>query len=111
MKQIITYLIEFVLGGGIIVGMDILARKVHPKFSALLYALPLQFTLAAIFIYRGTNKSTIQSLSVFTILSLLTLILFISVFYFLTRKFEFWTSLGISYGMFIVIGAIILYLS
>lgn len=108
MQQIWKYIIEFIFGGGIIVGMDILAKRFSPKYSALLYALPLQFTIAAIFIYTDSEKSTIQQLSIASIYLLISTVLFIVVFYFLTKKLDFWISLGIAYTILIIIGYILL---
>ena len=50
MNQIMTYILQFVISGGVVVGMTALTRFVHPKFAALLYAIPLQFTLALLFL-------------------------------------------------------------
>lgn len=51
MNLFLYYVIQFMLGGGIIVGMSILATKLEAKFAAILYAMPIQFIIAAIFIY------------------------------------------------------------
>ena len=108
MNPILNYLIQFILGGGIIVGMSILAKYFHPKYAALLYALPIQFTLAAIFIYFGTKEGTIQQLAQNSLFYILGFVAFIIAFYFLTKHFNFWSSLGISYLLFIGITIAIL---
>ncbi|MCK4883605.1 MAG: hypothetical protein KAS30_01915 [Candidatus Diapherotrites archaeon] len=107
MNNFLIYLIEFILGGSVIVGMDLLA-KTHPKYAAVLYAVPLQFTLAAIFIYMGTEKNTIQNLSIYALYSLVVLMLFIGTFYLLTKRFDFWPSLVFSYILFSIGGLIVL---
>ena len=87
MNPILNYSIQFILGGGVIVGMSILAKHFHPKYAAILYALPIQFTLAAIFIYFGTEKGTIQQLAHNTIFYIIGLVGFIVAFYFLSKHF------------------------
>jgi len=108
MNPILNYSIQFVLGGSIIVGMNILAKYFHPKYAALLYALPIQFTLAAIFIYLGTKEGTIQQLAQNSIFYIIGFVVFIVAFYFLTKYLNFWPSLGISYALFMVITLLIL---
>ena len=108
MNPILNYAIQFILGGGIIVGMNILASHTHPKYAALLYALPIQFTLAAIFVYLGTNQGTIQQLTQSSIIYVFAMIGFIILFYYLTKQFSFWTSMGTAYLFFIIVVAIVL---
>jgi uncharacterized membrane protein (GlpM family) len=108
MNPILNYSIQFVVGGGIIVVMSILAKNFHPKYAALIYALPIQFTIAAIFIYLGTKQGTIQQLAQNSLFYILGFVIFIISFYFLTKNYNFWTSLGISYLIFFCITLIIL---
>lgn len=108
MNPLLNYSIQFVLGGGIIVGMSILAKYVDTKYAALLYALPIQFTLAAIFIYLGTKEGTVQKLAQNSIWYMLGFIAFVVAFYFLTKYLEFWPSLGIAYVILISITLMIL---
>ena len=108
MNPILNYSLQFIVGGGIIVAMSVLAKYFHPKYAALIYALPLQFTIAAIFIYLGTEQGTIQQLAKNSLFFIFGFIVFIISFYFLTKQFNFWTSLGISYLIFICITFIVL---
>lgn len=62
-NKYIDYAIQFLLGGGIIVGTSLLAKYSSPKYTALLYAIPVQFVLAAIFIHSGTKEETVQELA------------------------------------------------
>jgi len=88
--------------------MSILARHFNAKYAALLYALPIQFTLAAIFIYLGTKDGTIQQLAHNSLFFILGFIVFIVVFYFLTKQLNFWLSLSLSYLIFIIVTLLIL---
>ena len=107
MNVIFNYIIQFVLGGGIIVGMNILAKNSHPKYASILYALPLQFTLAIVFIYLGTKEGTVAQLAYNSLFYTFGFVIFIIAFYFLIKLLNFWLSLGISYILFIVISLII----
>ena len=104
----LNYSIQFILGGGIIIGMNILAKYFHPKYAALLYALPIQFTLSAIFIYLGTKEGTVQQLAQNSLFYITGFVGFMIAFYFLIKHIDFWSSLGISYLLFIGITLIIL---
>ena len=101
MNVLLNYLIQFVLGGGIIVLMSFLAKNFHPKYAALVYAIPIQFTLAAIFIYFGTNSGSIQELAKHSLYYTVAFVGFIVLFYLLMKHFSFWSSLGLSYVFFI----------
>ena len=103
MNPVLNYSLQFIIGGGIIVAMSVLAKYFNPKYAALIYALPLQFTIAAIFIYIGTEQGTIQNLAKNSLFYIFGFVIFIISFYFLTKQFNFWTSLGISYLIFICI--------
>ncbi len=111
MHAIILYVIQFFLGGSIIVGMTLLAKHAHPKYAAILYAIPVQFTLAAIFIYLGTKKGTIEQLTQHSLLYTLGFIGFIVAFYVLKKHMGFWSSLGLSHVFFLGIVLIILRLT
>lgn len=108
MHPVLSYVIQFFVGGTIIVLMSILAKYAHPRYAALLYALPIQFTLAAIFIYLGTKEGTVQVLAQNSLLYILGFVGFIVAFYILTEYMNFWLSLGISYLLFIIITLLVL---
>ncbi len=108
MTPTLNYIIQFLIGGSVIVGMSILAKYCSPKYAALLYGLPIQFTLATIFIYLGTDKGNIQELAKSSVFYTLLLVGFIATFYVLIRNFEFWPTMGISYGILIVASIVLL---
>ncbi len=103
MSPTLNYIIQFFIGGGVIVGMSILAKYCSPKYAALLYGLPIQFTLATIFIYLGTDKGHIQDLAKSSIFYILLLAGFITLFAFLIRHLDFWPTMGISYLVLTII--------
>ncbi|MDD9953245.1 MAG: hypothetical protein OXR66_02835 [Candidatus Woesearchaeota archaeon] len=105
-----NWILHFLIGGVVTAGMIYLAQHVNPKAAALLYAVPVQFTIAVIFIFKGTSDATIQKLTVETLYALTLFVGFILLFFFLMKKFEFWTSLGMSYLAFTVGGIIYMHL-
>jgi len=98
-----SYIFQFMLWWTIITFMSYLWKNIDIKYSALIYAMPIQFTIAVIFIYIWTNKKTIQDLSKSTIISTVIIIIFIICFLLLSKKFSIYTSLIISYIIYIAI--------
>lgn len=94
------YLLRFILGGGVIVGMTWLAEHLHPKYAAYLYVVPVQLTIAVLFTYLGTSEKTVRDLLISTFASLGVLAAFSISFYLSMSRFSFWQSLGVSYGVF-----------
>lgn len=107
MSKVFLYWIEFVLGWTIIVWMHLISNYINPKYAGIFYALPVQFTIAAFFIYLWSDKKTIQDLSMWTLISLIALALFVIIFYLLTKKYNFYTSLWLSYLVFFIVGFIL----
>ena len=108
MNLTLYYIIQFVLGGSIIVAMSYLSKHVDPKYAAIIYAMPIQFVLAASLIYFGTDKRTIQDLTLNSIYYLIIFLIFILIFYYLINKYSFWTSLSSSLIIFFILVLIIL---
>ena len=106
----LKYLLQFVIGGGVIVGMSVLSKHMGAKYAAALYAVPSQFTLGVIFIYLQSGKSNIQLLSGGAIYALVCTMLFVVIFKWLLSYANFWISLGTSYVLFFGLLALFLYL-
>jgi len=94
-----NYLLQFLLGGWIVVGMSYLATHIDPKYSAILYGIPIQFLLAIIFINVGAKEGLVLEVTKNSIIYTFILISFLILFYFLLKNFEFWKSIiiGLSY--------------
>jgi len=102
-----NYLFQFILGGGVVVGMSYLATHIDPKYSAILYGIPIQFLIAIIFINLGAKEGLILELTKQSIFYTLILISFLVLFYFLSKNFEFWTSIIIGLAYLIILNIII----
>lgn len=108
MNSAINYTLQFIIGGSVLVVMSFFAKHIHPKYAAVVYAIPAQFTLAAILIYLHTSKQTVQELSKASLLALGILALFIVSFLLFSSKFSFWISIGASYVIFAVLAILML---
>ena len=84
--------------------MTLSAKWYGGKAAALIYAIPVQFTIAAIFIYLDQSSETIRELSVGTLYSILILAGFVGLFCILTQFLNFWSSLTCSYLAFFIAG-------
>lgn len=100
------YILEFIAGGTVIAGMSFLAREVKPEYAGLLYALPLQFSLAALFTYLGSGRLTVQQLTQESLTYVLGYVGFILSFYILINRFGFWVSLTTSSLILITITSV-----
>lgn len=58
-----TYLaLKFLIGGGIIVGVTVIAQQIDPKYGGMLAAAPILTTLACLFTYSEAGQATVQQL-------------------------------------------------
>lgn len=107
MNQWFYYIIQFIIGGGSVVGITLIAKYLNPKYTGILYALPAILIVAIIFIYLDqgllVSRRTLKSTFVYEF----TLIFFILGFYFLLEKFGFWQSLTISFLGWAVLATLI----
>jgi hypothetical protein len=103
MNPIIYYGLQFFLGGASVVGITIIAKYIHPKFTGIVYALPVILIVAIIFVYLDQgldiSKKTLQSTFIYEF----TLVYFIFAFYFLLYKTDFWSALAISFVTWLLI--------
>ena len=98
----INYILQFIIGGGTIVGMSFLAKNFDPKYAAFLYALPIQYTIALIFIHINSEKKGISELIKHNLSYSFIFITFLLMLFFLLKHFNFWPSLIISYFFFAI---------
>ena len=102
------YLIQFIIGGIIISGTGYLADNFSTKMAALFWALPITLLPILIFAYyeSKTPKITIKNLLYHNIPTIIILLLWIILFYFLLDYFHFWPGLGISLACFCILAGI-----
>ena len=107
MNPIFYYILQFVLGGGSVVGITLIAKYINPKYTGILYALPVILIVAMIFIYLDQgldiSKRTLKSTFIYEF----TLVYFVLIFYLLLQKIDFWWALGIAFFSWAIIATII----
>jgi uncharacterized membrane protein (GlpM family) len=95
-------LVKFVIGGGIIVGVTLLAQQVDPKYGGILAAAPITTTLAFLFLYNESGQEVTQQLVVSAFYFAIPTVLFLLVLYLLMNRFSFFPSLFGAYGIWVL---------
>lgn len=107
MSSFLYYTLQFVFGGVSVVGITLIAKYIDPKYTGIVYALPVILITAAIFVYLqqglDVTKATVKSTFVYEF----TLIYFIFAFYFLLGKMDFWWALLIAFVSWAVIATLL----
>ena len=77
-------------------GITLIAKYVNPKYTGIIYALPVILLIAVISIYLNSGaelaRRTLKSTFVYEI----TLVYFILAFYLLINRIGFWWALGLA---------------
>jgi uncharacterized membrane protein (GlpM family) len=94
-------LLKFTVGGGIIVGVTVLAEQVDPRYGGMLAAAPIITTLAFVFTFFETGQETTRQLVLSALWFAIPSLLFLIAFWFLLDRFSLFPSLGGAYGVWI----------
>ncbi len=90
-----TYLaLKFLIGGGIVVGITILAQQVDPKYGGMLAAAPLLTTLACVLTYAEAGRVTTQQLVLSAFWFAIPSLLFLLTLWFLLAHYPLASSIG-----------------
>jgi uncharacterized membrane protein (GlpM family) len=95
-------LAKFILGGGIIVGVTVLAQHVDPKYGGILAAAPITTTLAFLFTYSEAGQATTQQLVLAAGAFAIPTLFFLLALYLLMNSLSLFPSLGGAFGIWIV---------
>lgn len=95
-------LTKFLIGGGIIVGVTLLAQQVDPKYGGILAAAPITTTLAFLFLYNESGQELTQQLVISSFYFAIPTVLFLLALYLLMNRFGFLSSLCGAYGIWIL---------
>jgi uncharacterized membrane protein (GlpM family) len=88
------FLIRFIVGGSIIVGVTYLALQVDPKYGGILAAAPITTLLAFAFTYSDAGPATSRELLISMFWFALPTVLFILVLWLLMARYPVLPSLG-----------------
>lgn len=107
MHSVLYYFLQFVLGGASVVGISLIAKYLNPKYTGIVYALPVILIVALIFIYFDKGIETARETLKSTFIYEFTLVYFILAFYMLLQKMEFWSAMGLALGSWALIALLI----
>ncbi len=96
MNPILYYGLQFFLGGASVVGITLIAKYIDPKFTGIVYALPVILIVAIIFVYLDQGLDISRQTLKSTFIYEFTLVYFIFAFYFLMSRVEFWAALTVA---------------
>jgi uncharacterized membrane protein (GlpM family) len=94
--------LKFLIGGGLIVGITVLAQQVDPKYGGMLAAAPIMTTLACLFTYAEAGQTTTQQLAISAFWFAIPSLLFLLTLWFLLARYPFVPSLGGAFGIWFV---------
>ena len=98
--------LKFFIGGGIIVGVTVLAQQVDPRYGGLLAAAPITTTLAFLFTYTDAGQATTRDLVLSAFWFAIPTILFLLALYLLMARYPLLPSMGGAFGIWL--GALLL---
>ena len=79
--------LKFLIGGGIIVGVTLLAEQVDLKYGDILVAAPIITTLAILFVYSDVGKAVARQLAIGAFWFAIPTLLFLLVLYVLMGRY------------------------
>jgi len=98
-----TYLaLKFLIGGGIIVGVTLLAQQVDPKYGGILAAAPVTTTLAFLFTYSEVGQATTRELVISAFWFAIPTLLFLLALWLLMARYPLVPSLGGAFSIWLV---------
>jgi len=86
--------LKFLIGGGIIVGVTVLAQQVDPKYGGILAAAPITTTLAFLFTYSEAGQVTTRDLVLSAFWFALPTLFFLLVLWILLARYPLVPGLG-----------------
>jgi len=99
-----TYLaLKFLIGGGIIVGITVLAQQVDPKYGGILAAAPILTTLACLFTYSEAGQAITQQLVISAFWFAIPSLIYLLILWFLLARLPLIPSVGGALGIWLVV--------
>ncbi|MEK7524739.1 MAG: DUF3147 family protein [Patescibacteria group bacterium] len=107
MNPIFYYILQFVLGGASVVAITLIAKYIDPKYTGMVYALPVILIVAMIFLYLDQGLAISQKTLKSTFVYEFTLVYFILVFWLLLSKVNFWWAMILALVSWAIIATLI----
>jgi len=96
MTSTFYYILQFILGGASVVGITLIAKYIDPKYTGIVYALPVILIVAMTFIYLNQGLEISQKTLKSTFVYEFTLIFFVLAFWLLLYRVNFWWAIIIA---------------
>jgi len=93
--------LKFFIGGGIIVGVNILAQQIDPRYGGILAAAPITTTLAFLFTYTEAGQATTRNLVLSAFWFAIPTLLFLFALYLLMARYPLLPSMGGAFGIWL----------
>lgn len=103
----LLYTVQFILGGASVVGITLIAKYLDPKYTGIVYALPVILIIAIIFIYLDQGLIVSQKTLKSTFVYEFTLVYFVLAFWLLLYKVNFWWAIGLALISWAIIATLI----
>ena len=107
MNPIFYYTLQFILGGASVVGITLITKYIDPKYTGVVYALPVILIVAMIFIYLNQGLEISQKTLKSTFVYEFTLVFFVLAFWLLLYKVNFWWAIIIALLSWAIIATLI----
>ena len=107
MSPIFYYALQFILGGASVVGITLIAKYIDPKYTGIVYAMPVILIVATVFIYLNQGLDVSQETLKSTFVYEFTLIYFVLAFWLLLYKVDFWWAIVIALLSWAIIATLI----
>jgi len=95
-------ILKFVIGGGIIVGVTLIAQNTDPRFGGILAAAPITTTIAFLFAYSETGSAVTHQLVLGSFWFAIPTVVFLCFLYLLMNRLPFIESLAASFGIWVL---------
>ncbi len=95
--NIFFYILKFIIGGGLVIGITFLAKYINPRWGGILAVMPIITVLSIIFVKYETNLQTAQELILSSIYYIIPTLIFLIAMYFLVSRTNLIFSLATSY--------------
>lgn len=99
--------LKFIIGGGVIVGVTVLAEHVDPKYGGMLAAAPIITTLAILFTSADVGQDIARQLAIGAFWFAIPSLLFLLMLYFLLGRYPLLPSFGGAASVWLVAAVVL----
>ncbi len=105
------FALKFIAGGGLITLISLISKCKYPYISGLFMMFPAVTLVGYYFVSMNVNPTELKNITAFSLVSLVTVAVFIMSFYFFQSRMTIFYSLGCSLGCWSVSAGVVVFLS